>query len=228
MALTHLPPDAMPREKLLARGAAALSDAELLALLLRTGTAGRTVLIMAQEVLEHCGGIAGLLNASAAQLKSIKGLGGTAKRAELLAVMELARRAINQQMQQRPHLNQPELAAQYVQMHMAHLPHESFAVLFLDTQHQLICMETLFTGTLNQTSVYPREIARRALHHHAASVLLAHNHPSGCAEPSTADIALTRHLQQALGLLEIAVLDHLIVAQGRTTSMAQSGLMPLK
>ena len=130
-------------------------------------------------------------------------------------------------MQQRPHLNQPELAAQYVQMHMAHLPHESFAVLFLDTQHQLICMETLFTGTLNQTSVYPREIARRALHHHAASVLLAHNHPSGCAEPSTADIALTRHLQQALGLLEIAVLDHLIVAQGRTTSMVQSGLMPL-
>lgn len=153
-------------------------------------------------------------------------LGGTAKRAELLAVMEPARRAINQQMQQRPHLNQPELAAQYVQMHMAHLPHESFAVLFLDTQHQLICMETLFTGTLNQTSVYPREIAR-APRTTTPPACYWHTTTPGCAEPSTADIALTRHLQQALGLLEIAVLDHLIVAQGRTTSMAQSGLMPL-
>ena len=227
MALDHLPAQNLPREKLLAHGAASLSDSELLALLLRTGTAGRNVLLMAQDVLDACGGLAGLLSADAAQLKAIKGLGGSAKRAELLAVMELARRAVAQQLQQRADLGNPELAAQYVQMHMAHLPHESFAVLFLDTQHQLICMETLCTGTLNQTSVYPREIARRALHHHAASVLLAHNHPSGCAEPSTADIALTRHLQQALGLLEIAVLDHLIVAQGSTTSLAQRGLMPL-
>jgi len=227
MPLDHIPTDALPREKLLARGAAALSDAELLALLLRTGTAGKNVLLMAQEVLGVCGGMAGLLNASADQLKTIKGLGGPAKRAELLAVMELARRAVAQQMQQGACMNQSHLAAQYAQMLLAHLPHECFAVLFLDTQHHLICMETLFTGTLNHASVYPREVARRALHHHAASVLLAHNHPSGCAEPSTADIALTRHLQQALGLLEIAVLDHLIMAQGRTTSMVQSGLMPL-
>ena len=225
MPLDHIPTDALPREKLLARGAAALSDAELLALLLRTGTAGKNVLLMAQEVLDVCGGMAGLLNASAGQLKTIKGLGGPAKRAELLAVMELARRAVAQQMQQGACLNQSQLAAQYVQMHLAHLPRECFAVLFLDTQHHLICMETLFTGTLNHASVYPREVAQRALHHHAASVILAHNHPSGQAEPSHADVALTRQLQQALGLLDIAVLDHLIVAQGQVVSMAQRGCM---
>ena len=226
MPLDHIPTDAQPREKLLARGAAALSDAELLALLLRTGTAGKNVLLMAQEVLGVCGGMAGLLNASADQLKTIKGLGGPAKRAELLAVMELARRAVAQQMQQGACMNQSHLAAQYAQMHLAHLPHECFAVLFLDTQHHLICMETLFTGTLNHASVYPREVARRALHHHAASVILAHNHPSGQAEPSPADVTLTEQLQQALGLLDIAVLDHLIVAQGQVVSMAQRGRMP--
>ncbi len=140
--------------------------------------------------------------------------------------MELARRAVAQQMQQGACMNQSHLAAQYAQMHLAHLPHECFAVLFLDTQHHLICMETLFTGTLNHASVYPREVARRALHHHAASVILAHNHPSGQAEPSPADVTLTEQLQQALGLLDIAVLDHLIVAQGQVVSMAQRGRMP--
>lgn len=226
MALNHIPADALPREKLLARGPAALSDAELLALLLRTGTAGRNVLVMAQEVLEACGGMAGLLHADAAQLKSIKGLGGTAKRAELLAVMELARRAVAQQMQERPLLDHPALARHYVQMQMAHLPHEQFAVLFLDSQHRLIRMETLFAGTLDKTSVYPREVVLRALHHHAASVVLAHNHPSGQVQPSSADVALTRQLVQALGLLDIAVLDHLIVARGQTASLAELGLIP--
>ena len=121
----------------------------------------------------------------------------------------------------------PELAAHYVQMHLAHKPHECFAVLFLDTQHRLICMETLFTGTLDQASVYPREVAARALLLRAASVVLAHNHPSGNPDPSAADIALTRRLQQALALLDISVLDHLIVAQGHAVSLAQRGLMPL-
>ena len=227
MGLHHLPAQSLPREKLLTRGAASLSDAELLAIVLRTGTAGRNVLLMAQDVLDHCNGLAGLLSADAAQLKLLKGLGGSAKRAELLAVMELARRAVAQLLQQRADLGNPELAAHYVQMHLAHKPHECFAVLFLDTQHRLICMETLFTGTLDQASVYPREVAARALLLRAASVVLAHNHPSGNPDPSAADIALTQRLQQALALLDIRVLDHLIVAQGHAVSLAQRGLMPL-
>lgn len=226
MGLHHLPAQSLPREKLLARGATSLSDAELLAIVLHTGTAGRNVLLMAQDILDCCEGLAGLLSADAIQLKAIKGLGGSAKRAELLAVMELARRAVAQQLQQRADLCNPELAVHYVQMHLAHKPHECFAVLFLDAQHRLICMETLFTGTLDQASVYPREVAARALSLRAASVVLAHNHPSGNPDPSAADIALTRHLQQALALLDITVLDHLIVAQGQAVSLAQRGLMP--
>ena len=140
--------------------------------------------------------------------------------------MELARRAMAQQLQQRTLLNHPALVANYLQLHLGHLPHECFAVLFLDSQHQLIQLETLFRGTLNQTSVYPREVALRALHHHAASVVLAHNHPSGQVQPSSADIALTRQLQQALSLLDIRVLDHIIVARGKSLSMAEQGLMP--
>ena len=181
---------------------------------------------MAQDVLDACQGLAGLLHADARTLGQIKGLGGTAKRAELLAVMELARRAMAQQLQQRTLLNHPALVANYLQLHLGHLPHECFAVLFLDSQHQLIQLETLFRGTLNQTSVYPREVALRALHHHAASVVLAHNHPSGQVQPSSADIALTRQLQRALSLLDIRVLDHIIVARGKSLSMAEQGLMP--
>ncbi len=226
MAFHDLPHTSRPRERLLQHGAAALGDVELLALLLRTGTAGRNVLVMAQDVLDACQGLAGLLHADARTLGQIKGLGGTAKRAELLAVMELARRAMAQQLQQRTLLNHPALVANYLQLHLGHLPHECFAVLFLDSQHQLIQLETLFRGTLNQTSVYPREVALRALHHHAASVVLAHNHPSGQVQPSSADIALTRQLQRALSLLDIRVLDHIIVARGKSLSMAEQGLMP--
>ena len=226
MAFHDLPHTSRPRERLLQHGAAALGDVELLALLLRTGTAGRNVLVMAQDVLDACQGLAGLLHADARTLGQIKGLGGTAKRAELLAVMELARRAMAQQLQQRTLLNHPALVANHLQLHLGHLPHECFAVLFLDSQHQLIQLETLFRGTLNQTSVYPREVALRALHHHAASVVLAHNHPSGQVQPSSADIALTRQLQQALSLLDIRVLDHIIVARGKSLSMAEQGLMP--
>ena len=226
MAFHDLPHTSRPRERLLQHGAAALGDVELLALLLRTGTAGRNVLVMAQDVLDACQGLAGLLHADARTLGQIKGLGGTAKRAELLAVMELARRAMAQQLQQRTLLNHPALVANYLQLHLGHLPHECFAVLFLDSQHQLIQLETLFRGTLNQTSVYPREVALRALHHHAASVVLAHNHPSGQVQPSSADIALTRQLQPALSLLDIRGLDHIIVARGKSLSMAEQGLMP--
>lgn len=225
MTIKHLPPDARPREKLLARGAGALGDAELLALLLRTGTAGRGVLQMAQELLQTFGGIGGLLQTGADDLKRIKGLGGSAKRAELLAVMELARRALAAQLQACPVLDNPAAMRQCVQLQLAGRPHEVFAVLFLDVRHRLIALEDLFRGTLTHTSVYPREVALRALHHHASAVVLAHNHPSGNVQPSPADLALTRQMQTALALLDIHVLDHVIVAPGQSLSMAQEGLL---
>ena len=222
LSLKDLPADTLPREKLLARGASALSDAELLAILLRTGLAGCSVLQMAQQLLTQHGGLSGLLRADTQTLARTKGL-GPAKRAELLAVMELAQRATAQQLRERAVLGSPEAVKHYVQLHLAHLPHEVFAVLFLDSQNRLIAMEEMFRGSLNQTSVYPREVALRALHHSAASVILAHNHPSGSVQPSSADHALTRHLQSALQLLDVRVLDHLIVAQGASLSMAEAG-----
>ena len=225
MTLKDLPPDARPREKLLARGPGALSDAELLALLLRTGTAGRGVLQMAQEVLDAFGGLAGLLHASADDLKRIKGLGGSAKRAELVAVLELARRALAEQLRTRPVFESPTAVKDYVQLQLGQRPHEVFAVLFLDSQHRLIALEELFRGTLGQTSVYPREVALRALHHHAAAVVLAHNHPSGSVQPSPADEVLTQTLKTALALLDVRVLDHVIVGPGQALSMAERGLI---
>ena len=225
MALKDLPPDARPREKLLARGAGALSDAELLALLLRTGTAGRGVLQMAQEVLQTFGGIAGLLHAGADDLKRVKGLGGSAKRAELMAVLELARRALAEQLKERAAFDSATAVKDYLQLHLAARPHEVFAVLFLDAQHKLIALEELFRGTLTQTSVYPREVALRALHHHAAAVILAHNHPSGGVQPSRADEAITQNLKSALALIDVRVLDHVIVAPGQALSMAEKGLI---
>ena len=225
MAFKDLPADLRPREKLLARGAAALGDAELLALLLRTGTAGRNVLQMSQELLDTFGGIAGLLNTGIDDLGKVKGLGGTAKRAELAAVLELARRAMAQQLAERAVFEAPEAVKRYLQLHLAGRPHEVFAALFLDSQHRLIALEELFRGTLNQTSVYPREVVQRALHHHAAAVVLAHNHPSGSVEPSRADEALTQTLKAALALVDVRVLDHVIVGPGQALSMAERGLV---
>lgn len=225
MGLKDLPADARPREKLIARGAAALSDSELLALLLRTGMAGTHVLQLAQQLLDHFGGMAGLLRASAEDLRQIKGLGGTAKRAQLLAVLELARRALGQQLAARPAFDAPQTVKDYVQLHLAHHPHEVFAVLFLDSQHRLIALEELFRGTLGQTSVYPREVVQRALHHHAAAVVLAHNHPSGDVQPSRADETLTQSLKAALALVDVRVLDHVVVGPGRALSMAEAGLL---
>ena len=225
MTLKNLPPEARPREKLLARGAGALSDAELLALLLRTGTAGRGVLQMAQEVLDAFDGVAGLLHASADDLKRVKGLGGSAKRAELIAVLELARRALAEQLRERPVFDSANAVKDYLQLQLAQRPHEVFAVLFLDSQHRLIALEELFRGTLSQTSVYPREVALRALHHHAAAVVLAHNHPSGSVQPSRADETLTQTLKSALALLDVRVLDHVIVGPGQALSMAEKGAL---
>ncbi|MDO5290863.1 MAG: DNA repair protein RadC [Pseudomonadota bacterium] len=225
MSVKDLPPDARPREKLLARGPGALSDAELLALLLRTGTAGRGVLQMAQEVLDAFGGLAGLLHTRADDLKRIKGLGGSAKRAELVAVLELARRALAEQLRERAVLSNPDAVADYLRLHLDGRAHEVFVVLFLDAQHRLIAMEELFRGTLTRSSVYPREVALRALHHHAAAVVLGHNHPSGNVQPSHADEAITRQLKSALALLDVDVLDHVIVAPGQALSLASRGLL---
>ena len=227
MPLKDLPPDARPREKLLARGPGALSDAELLALLLRTGLAGKGVLQLAQELLDEqtgFGGMAGLLHATADDLKRIKGL-GPAKRAELVAVLELARRAMAEQLKERAALDTPEAVKHYLQLHLGAKKHEVFAVLLLDSQHRLLALEELFRGTLSQTSVYPREVVLRALHHHAAAVVLAHNHPSGTVQPSHADEALTQALKAALALVDVRVLDHVIVAPGQALSMAEQGLV---
>ena len=224
MPLQDLPAALRPREKLLANGAAALGDAELLALLLRTGLQGKNVLVLAQELLAQFDGVGGLLQAGMDELKTVKGL-GPAKRAELAAVLELARRALAAQLKTQPLLNSPEAVRHYLQLSLGHKPHEVFAVLFVDAQHRLIAMEELFRGTLTQTSVYPREVAVRALHLNAASVLLAHNHPSGDATPSTADTQLTRRLTSALALIDVQVLDHFVVTRTTVTSLAEQGLM---
>lgn len=225
MLLKSLPPDARPREKLLARGPQALSDAELLALLLRTGIAGKNVLVMAQELIDSFGGMAGLLGAGAEDLKRIKGL-GPAKRAEVVAVLELARRALAEQLQAKPTIATPQQLRDYVRLHLGHKPYEVFAVLFFNAQQELLAMEELFKGTLTHTSVYPREVVLRALHHRASAVVLAHNHPSGHATPSPADIAMTSKLAAALGLIDITVLDHVIVTSHAAASMADLGLVP--
>ena len=223
MGIKDLPPDARPREKLLARGPQALSDVELLAILLRTGMAGKNVFQLSQELLGP-DGIAGLLQASVQSLKLITGL-GPAKQAELLAVFELARRALSQRLKEREAFHTPDAVKQYLQLQLAHKNHEVFAVLFLDNQNRLLAMEELFRGTLSQTSVYPREVVIRALHHQAAAVVLSHNHPSGSVQPSRADEHLTQTLKAALALVDVRVLDHIIVGQGQALSMAEQGLM---
>ena len=233
MPLKDLPPDARPREKLLARGPGALSDVELLAILLRTGIAGKGVLQMAHELLQlkpkngadaGFDGIAGLLGATADDLKRIKGL-GPAKRAEIVAVLELSRRAMAQRLQQRTVFDTPDAVKHYLQLHLSNRRQEVFAVLFLDVQNRLIALEEMFTGTLTQTSVYPREVVLRALHHQASSVVLSHNHPSGTVQPSRADEMLTQTLKTTLALIDVRVLDHVVVAPGEALSMAERGLM---
>jgi len=224
MVLKDVPADARPREKLLARGPAALADAELIALLLRTGLRGLSVLQLAQQILDHCGGLAGLLRARTDDLRAIKGL-GPAKRAEIAAVLELARRAHAQQLAEHPVFENPQRVKEYLQLQLGGRAHEVFAVMFLDAQQRLLRFEEMFRGTLTQTSVYPREIARRALDLHAAAVVFAHNHPSGAAQPSRADEVLTQTLKNALALVDVRVLDHIVVGTGEAVSFAERGLL---
>jgi len=224
MLLKDLPLDARPREKLLARGPSALSDAELLALLLRTGLPGKNALQMGQELVDTFGGVAGLLNTPAEALKKIKGL-GPAKRAEIVAVLELARRALASKLQETTVFSNPQAIRDYLQLQLGSREHEIFAVLFLDSAHRLIVLEEMFRGTLTQTSVYPREVVVRALALNAANVVLAHNHPSGTAQASRADEAITQTLKAALALIDVRVLDHFIVTSTQAVSMAELGLM---
>ena len=224
MLLKDLPAPTRPREKMLALGPAALADAELLALLLRTGLRGVSVVQLAQQMLDTFGGVAPLLRAGPEELKRIKGL-GPAKRAELAAVLELARRSLTQEFSERPLFDSPGKVKDYLRLHLCGLAHEVFTVMFLDAQNRLLRVEEMFRGTLTQTSVYPREVVKRALEWHAASVILAHNHPSGTAEPSRADEFLTQTLKAALALVDVKVLDHLVVGQSDVISLAERGLM---
>ena len=224
MVLKDIPAAARPREKLLAHGPASLADAELIALLLRTGMKGLSVLQLAQRMLDHFGGLQGLLHAEQNQLKGIKGL-GPAKRAEIAAVIELARRALTRELSQHPVFDTPDKVKNYLQLQLGALDHEVFAVLFLDTQTRLIKLEEMFRGTLTQAAVYPREVLKRALDLQASAVIFAHNHPSGAAEPSRADELLTQTLKSALALVDIRVLDHLVVGRNEVISFAERGLL---
>ena len=224
MLLKDQPASTRPREKMLTLGPSSLADAELLALLLRTGLRGVSVVQLAQQMLDAFGGVAPLLQAGPEELKRIKGL-GPAKRAELAAVLELARRSLAQQFTERDLFDSPGKVKDYLRMQLSGRGHEVFAVLFLDAQNKLIRLEERFRGTLTQTSVYPREVVKRALDLYAASVILAHNHPSGTAEPSRADEFLTQTLKAALALVDVRVLDHLVVGRMDVVSLAERGLM---
>lgn len=224
LGIRDWPLDERPREKLLARGAAALSDAELLALCLRTGVRGRSAVDLGRDLLGRHGGLRGLFAAAPSQLLAEHGL-GQAKLALLQAVLELARRHLAENLAQRDALANPDDVARYLSARLRDEPREIFVALMLDTRHRVICTEELAHGTLDGANVYPREVLKRALHHNAAALIFAHNHPSGVAEPSAADRRLTERLKQALALVDIRVLDHLVIGDGQVVSFAQRGLI---
>ncbi|WP_198136418.1 RadC family protein [Marinobacter sp. ELB17] len=218
------PTDERPRERLLAHGSGCLSDAELLAIFLRTGTRGMPVMEMARYLLKTFGGLRSLMTASSRQFCSVKGL-GTAKYAQMQAAMEMARRVTEEPLRQGDPLKSPEDTRRFLASRLGTYPHEVFAALFLDNRHRIIHYRELFRGTIDGAAVYPREVVRQALEDNAAAVIFAHNHPSGVAEPSQADIALTKRLKDALALVDIRVLDHMVVGHGEVISLAERGLM---
>ncbi|MCL2524794.1 MAG: DNA repair protein RadC [Betaproteobacteria bacterium] len=226
MAISDWPAGERPRERLLAHGPAALSDAELLAIYLRVGVRGKSAVDLARDLLDRFGGrLDALADASLKELASVSGI-GQAKAAQLKASFELARRALNQEMTQRDNLASPARVRDWLRLHLAARPREVFMALWLDAQNRLLQAEELFTGTLTQTAVYPREVVKAALMHNAAAVILAHNHPSGLAEPSAADELLTRGLKEALALVDVRLLDHFIVAgNAPPLSLAERGLV---
>ena len=225
MAITDWPKDERPRERLLLQGAAVLSDAELLAIFLRVGLRGKSAVDLARQLIGRFGSLNRLFAASQAEFSTIPGM-GPAKFAQLQAVIEMSRRALGEEMKDSDALTSPATVRDYLKLCLCGLAHEVFFALWLDSQNRLIVGEELFRGTLTQTSVYPREVVKRALWHNAAAVVLAHNHPSGVSEPSPADQSLTRELKQALALIDVRVLDHFIVAgQCQPLSFAERGLL---
>jgi DNA repair protein RadC len=224
MAITDWPEGERPREKLLQKGAASLSDAELLAIFLRTGLPGKSAVDLARELIGRFGSLTALFAAREHDFCQMPGM-GAAKYAQLQAVIEMARRALHEEIAERDALASPQAVRDYLRLRLQGLPHEVFMARFLDAQNRILASEELFRGTLTQTSVYPREVVKRALHHNAAALILAHNHPSGVAEPSGADQALTAALKSALALVDIRVLDHFVVAGGGALSFAEKGLL---
>jgi len=224
MAITDWPAQERPRERLLAQGPHALSDAELLAIFLRTGMSGKSAVDLARELLQSFGSLTALTHASEEVFCAVPGL-GPAKFAQLQAVMEMARRALKEQSKQRDALSSPQAVRDYLRLQLGSREYEVFMAVFLDTQNRVIAMEELFRGSLKETSVYPREVVKRALAHNAAALIFAHNHPSCVAEPSRADEAITQALKQALALVDVRVLDHFIVAAGGGVSLAERGLI---
>lgn len=222
MAIRDWPASERPREKLLQKGAAALSDAELLAIFLRTGVKGKSAVDLARELLARFGGLRTLMEASEEQFCAAPGL-GAAKYVQLQAVMEMSRRHLAAQLERGSALENPQAVRQYLAAQLRHESREVFACLLLDNRHRVIRYEPLFYGTINAASVYPREVVALALEHGAAALILAHNHPSGVAEPSQADRQITDRLVQALGLVEVRVLDHLVVGDGDSVSFAERG-----
>lgn len=221
MSIRDWPSEERPREKLLACGAAVLSQAELLAILLGSGVRGASALDMGRNLLVQAGSLNALL---ASDLAEVPGL-GPAKRARIIAALELARRALREELSSRTALTSPRDSAAFLKAQLAHKPYEVFACLFLDNRHRVLAFEELFRGTLDGASVHPREVVRAALKHNAAAVILAHNHPSGVAEPSAADRNITHQLRDALQLVGVRVLDHLVIGAGEPTSMAARGLI---
>lgn len=222
MSITHWPLQQRPRERLIREGPQALSDAELLAVFLRVGVAGKSAVDLARDAISHFGSLSGLFGVSLADFASVKGL-GPAKFAQLQAVFELARRALGEELQAGVQLNAPKAVKDYLQLMLSNKDHEAFLVLFLDAQNRLLAADEMFRGTLTRASVYPREVVKAALAHNAAAVILAHNHPSGVAEPSVADDTLTQALQSALTLVDVRVLDHFVVAASQVYSFAEHG-----
>jgi DNA repair protein RadC len=224
MGIADWPEDERPRERLLKLGAAALSEAELLAIFLRTGIAGKSAVELGRDLLARFGGLHRLFAAPLDDVAAVRGL-GPAKYVQLQAVVEMARRALAEQIQDRDAMSSPQAVRDYLRLSLGARPHEVFVAMFLDAQNRLLGCEELFRGTLTQTSVYPREVVKTALRYNAAGVIFAHNHPSGVAEPSRADELLTQTLKQALSLVEIKTLDHFIVAGSKTISFAERGLL---
>lgn len=224
MAITDWPASERPREKLIEQGASVLSDAELLAIFLRVGVVGKSAVDLARDLLSRFGSLNGIFAATEHELSQVHGI-GSSKYVQLQAIFEMSQRALNEQLQQRDVFESPQQVRDYLVLKLGGLTREVFMVMFLDAQNRLNATEEMFSGTLTQTSVYPREVVKRAMYHNAASVIFAHNHPSGVAKQSAADELLTQQLKQALALVDVRVLDHFIVAGNQTLSFAERGLL---